>query len=118
LWYESGSNNHFKNPEDAVSGPFGKSPTITMVGVDPKEKKAFRLVEIFENEASRFSIGSGPVLIYILMKKNVEAVISSEIGIDMDELLRAAKIDYIKSKPGTKVREAVEALIQSFKSIH
>jgi len=52
------------------------------------------------------------------MKKNVEAVISSEIGIDMDELLRAAKIDYIKSKPGTKVREAVEALIQSFKSIH
>jgi len=57
------------------------------------------------------------VLIYI-NEKNVEAVISSEIGIGMDELLRAAKIDYIKSKPGTKVREAVEALIQSFKSIH
>jgi len=57
------------------------------------------------------------VLIYI-NEKNVEAVISSEIGIGMDELLRAAKIDYMKSEPGTKVREAVEALIQSFKSIH
>jgi len=86
------------------------------VDVDPKEK-AFRLVEIFENEASRFSSGSGPVLIYI-NEKNVEAVISSELGIGMDELLRAAKIDYMKSEPGTKVREAVEALIQSFKSIH
>jgi len=107
----------FRGLEDAVSGSFGKSPTITIVDVDPKEK-AFRLVEIFENEASRFSSGSGPVLIYILMKRNVEAIISSEIGIGMDELLRAAKIDYMKSSPGTKVREAVEALIQSFKSIH
>jgi len=29
----------FRGLEDAVSGPFEKSPTITMVGVDPKEKK-------------------------------------------------------------------------------
>jgi predicted Fe-Mo cluster-binding NifX family protein len=101
----------FKGLEDEVSVEFARSPTITIVEVD-LEKKGYRLIEIFENEASKFSHGAGPILLYILLKKNVSMIVGPEIGMGVKEILDELKIKFYKSKPGTKVKEIIEKLLK------
>jgi predicted Fe-Mo cluster-binding NifX family protein len=100
----------FKGLEDEISDELARSPTITIIDID-LEKKSYRLVDIFENEASRFSHGAGPILVYILLKKDVDVIVGPDIGMGAKELIEGSKIKYYKSKPGTKVGEIINELM-------
>jgi predicted Fe-Mo cluster-binding NifX family protein len=100
----------FNGLEDVVSKEFSRCNTVTIVEVDT-EKKSYRLVEIFENPAKRFSHGAGPIFVYILLEKNVSVAIGPEVGMGTEEMLRETGIKYFKCEPGTKVKDALEKFL-------
>jgi predicted Fe-Mo cluster-binding NifX family protein len=113
-WYElriAIATKDFKGLEDEVAEDLARSPTITIVEIDPKGK-TYRLVEIFENEASKFNHGAGPVFVYILMKRNVNIVIGPEVGVGVKELLNKLGMSFFKSEPGTRVKRVIEDIIR------
>ncbi len=102
----------FNGLKDIVSKEFSRCNTVTVIEVDTGRKN-YRLVEIFENPAKRFSHGAGPIFVYILLERNVNVVIGPEVRIGTKEMLREAGIKYLKYKPGMRVRDVLEKLLSS-----
>jgi predicted Fe-Mo cluster-binding NifX family protein len=101
----------YKGLDDELSDVLARSPTITIVDVNKKER-SYSLVEIIKNKALRFRHGSGPIFADLLAEKKVELVVGPEIGMSVKELFGDLGIKFLKFKPRTKVKKIIESILE------
>jgi predicted Fe-Mo cluster-binding NifX family protein len=98
--------------DDVVSAVFGKANTFTILDV---EDEKMDLIKVIENPAKSFIHGSGPIAVKMLVDMGVDLLLAYELGLGAEGLLNQHKIEHIPVMPKSKVREAVEFVINSLK---
>jgi predicted Fe-Mo cluster-binding NifX family protein len=90
--------------EDAISPEFGYSRTFTIIDVENGEIKN---VEVMENPAGNIAHGRGPIIGKCLADKDVEIVVTSEIGPGASAILEQLGIKVMMGKAGQKVEDVL-----------
>lgn len=104
--------NGYNGLNDELSEVFARASTITLIEVDIKTRN-YKVVGILKNEAIDFSHGAGPILIKILIDKEVDIIVGPKIGIGTQELIKEKKIKFLEFKPGTKVSEVISKILKN-----
>jgi predicted Fe-Mo cluster-binding NifX family protein len=73
------------------------------------------LVKVIDNPAKSYIHGAGPIVVEKLIDMGVDLVLAYERGRGAKGLLNQHNIEHIPVMPKTKVREAVELALYSFK---
>lgn len=95
--------------KDSVSDVFGRARTFTIVEIEGGRIKAAKVIN---NPATSLEHGVGPIVTEKLAEEKVDVVIAGEFGPGVSTFLRAKNIRMLKTKAGTNVRRAVEALLK------
>jgi len=95
---------------DIVSSIFAKAPYFVFVEVVDNQQGE---VTILENEASKFTQGTGPIVMKNLKDRGVKVVIAGEIGPGAKTLMEISEIKLWKIEAGTKVSKAIQGYIDS-----
>lgn len=90
-----------------MSEEFGRTKTITIVDTLDGEVKDTR---VFQNPATSYKFGAGPILVKTLADMNVDIIIAGEFGPGASALIEDRKIVKVTVRPGTPVNEAIELL--------
>jgi len=93
-----------KGLKDTVSQVFARAPYFTIIDLDGKSPK---VVEILENEAAKLTQGAGPIAASILKDKDVNMILSCEVGPGVKTILNLADIGIKKVTVGEKVRKVL-----------
>jgi predicted Fe-Mo cluster-binding NifX family protein len=97
--------------EDVVSEVFSKAKTFTIADVEENNVKN---VMVFENPASSYKHGSGPIVANKLAELKVNLVLTAKLGLEVSELLKQHNIKTISVRPGTRVLDSIkEAMFKS-----
>jgi predicted Fe-Mo cluster-binding NifX family protein len=99
--------------EDVVSEVFGKAKTFTIV--DVKDNKVENVI-VFENPASSYEHGSGPIAVKKLADLEVNLVLAAELGPGASELLKHHKIKMISVRPHTRVSDSIKEALSKLKA--
>lgn len=89
-----------KGLEDIVSQEFGHSRTFTLIDIE--DGKVVK-VDVIENPARNIAHGRGPIIAKSLADKNVETIISGEVGPGASTILKQLDVKILIVKPGRKV---------------
>ncbi len=89
-----------KGLEDIVSPEFGHSRTFTLIELE--DGKVVK-VDVIENPAKNIAHGRGPIVAKSLADKNVETIISGEVGPGASTILEQLGVKILIVKPGQKV---------------
>jgi predicted Fe-Mo cluster-binding NifX family protein len=97
--------------DDVVSEVFGKAKTFTIA--DLKDGKVENVI-VFENPASSYKCGVGPIVVKKLADLKVNLVLTAELGPGASELLKQHNIKTILVTPHVRVSDSIkEALSKS-----
>jgi len=101
----------YEGLRDRVASELARCPTLTILEID-EEGMSYRLLEVIENKAAKFSQGAGPIFVYTLAEKGVEVVLGPVAGMGIADLLAEAKIKFVKCEPGTRVEDALNSVLR------
>ena len=98
---------------DEVSDVFGRAKTFTIVDTEDESIMSTRTLE---NSAASFHHGAGPIAVKMLVDEGVNVVLANELGFGASELLKQHNIDFMHTKPCTKVEIAIKQALQKLKT--
>jgi predicted Fe-Mo cluster-binding NifX family protein len=101
--------NEKKGMEDFVSEVFGRAKTFTIIDINNNKVTD---VKILENSAASYHHGAGPIAVKMLIDKNVNMVLSKELGVGAAEMLKEHNIMHTHVKPNKKVEETLRKVVQ------
>jgi predicted Fe-Mo cluster-binding NifX family protein len=92
-----------------ISDVFARAPNFTFIDVVDGE---INQVRVEENKAFQLKQGAGPIVAKNLREKNVDVVVSSDLGPGAKTLLELNGIRMIKVTPGVRIKDAVNEAIK------
>lgn len=99
-----------KGLQGEVAEVFARAPVFTIIELLNDEVKK---VEVLPNKAAKIKHGAGPIVARELVQKNVDYVVTAELGPGATSLLKMDGVKIIKVHPGTKVDNAVEKILNN-----
>ena len=89
---------------DIIPQVFGRSPAFTIIEI---KNGVIEEVIVQRNPSAKVEHGAGPTTCMRLKMMNVDTTIAAEFGPTVTAILKEAKINMVKMKAGTKVKDAI-----------
>ena len=99
-----------KGLQDEVAEVFARAPTFTIVELFNDEIKK---VQVEPNKAEKIKHGAGPIVARELTQKNIDYIVTSDLGPGATSLLNMEDVKIIKVQKNVKVYDAIEKILNN-----